>query len=621
MSLLTLDFETYYSSVYSLKKLTTEEYIRDSRFEVIGVSVQIDSNQPVWFSGTRNETRRWLQQFNWRDSLLLCHNAMFDGAILRWIFGITPHAYLDTLCMARALHGVEVGGSLAVLAERYQIGAKGTAVLDALGKKRLDFSEQELQEYGDYCSNDVSLTYKLFAIMVMGFPDDELKLVDATIRMFTHPMFIVDETLLSERLAAVRAEHSAMLSGLMASLGCATELEVRKKLGSNKQFAEILKAHGAVVPMKLSPRTGKETFALAKKDTGFMALAESKDEYVQELCAVRLGTKSSIEETRIKRFIEVGQRNNGYLPIPLKYYGAHTGRWSGLDLMNFQNLPSRDKKKKVLKYAMRAPEGYVVLNADSAQIEPRVLAWWAGQEDLLAQFAAGEDTYSIFATDIYEKPISKANPIERFVGKTCILGLGYGTGAAKLSDTLETTPPGVKLTLEKCKEIVDLYRKKNDDITTLWSDCDTMIQAMLNHKIKRLTPLGKNGVVWYDNDGIVLPNGLRIRYPNLRKESKDGKDGIVYDSRKGPVWMWGGVVTENVVQALSRIVVATQILAIHEKYKVPLTVHDSAVVVLPDDQAELAKAEITGIMSTPPTWATNLPVACEVSIGNTYGDC
>ena len=156
--------------------------------------------------------------------------------------------------------------------------------------------------------------------------------------------------------------------------------------------------------------------------SGFIALTEHEDPFIQQLCAVRLGTKSTIEESRIERFIHVGARNRGKLPIPLKYYGAHTGRWAGSDKVNFQNLPSRDKKKKALKNAVVAPDEHVVINCDSSQIEARMLAWLAGQGDVVQQFAKGEDVYSIFASKIYGRDISKKDPIERFVGKTCILG-------------------------------------------------------------------------------------------------------------------------------------------------------------------------------------------------------
>ena len=622
MSLLTLDFETYYSDKFSLTRLTTEEYIRSSQFEVIGVSVQLNDEQPVWFSGTRQEIRKWLFQFDWKNSVVLAHNTMFDGAILHWHFGITPLGFLDTLSMARALHGVDAGGSLAKLASRYDIGEKGTEVVEAKGKRRKDFAPQDLDRYGKYCCNDVALTYKLFRLMVDKFPEDELRLIDMTLRMYTHPMMYVDEQALQSRLEDLRKEQIDLLASLKLKLNCDTEEDVRKKLSSNKQFAEVLKSFDIKPPVKTSPATGKETLALAKKDEGFIALTEHDDTFIQHLCSVRLGTKSTLEEKRIERFMQIGKRNGGSIPIPLKYYGAHTGRWSGTDKVNFQNLPSRDPKKKALKKAIIPPEGYKIINSDSSQIEARVLAWLAGQEDVVKQFANGEDVYSIFASSVYGRVITKADPTERFVGKTCILGLGYGTGALKLQHTLATSQPiAVKLKEEECKRIVGVYRDSNDKITDLWADADSMLSAMLNGNIKKPIAFGKHKCVFYDGDGVILPNGLRIRYPNLRRIDKDGKSQIVYDSRKGEIGTWGGSIVENVVQALARIIVGTQMLEINQHYRVVLTVHDAAVVVVPDDEVESAQELITGIMNKTPNWAVGLPVTCEAKVGATYGDC
>ena len=622
MSLITLDFETYYTDKdLGFRTQTTEEYIRDPRFEVIGVSVQVNDGSPVWFSGERETTRKWLAQFNWKESLVLAHNTLFDGAILAWHFGIKPMALADTLCMARALHGVEVGGSLAKLATRYNVGVKGDEVVKAINKRRVDFTPEELALYGEYCVNDVDLTYKLFLLMIPSFPQEELKLIDMTLKMFTEPVLYVEQSTLQERLTELQEEKSRLLQGLMEQLKCATEEEVREKLSSNKKFAEVITGFGIEVPYKTSVTTGKQIPALAKKDEGFIALTENDDPFIQQLCAVRLGTKSTLEEKRIERFMDIGKRNKGALPIPLKYYGAHTGRWSGTDKVNFQNLPSRDPKKKALKKAIVPPDGYMVINSDSSQIEARVLAWLAGQEDVVKQFANGEDVYSIFASNVYGKTITKADPTERFVGKTCILGLGYGTGAMKLQHTLATSQPvSVKLDEEECKRIVGVYRDNNSSIIALWREADRMLENMIDGKIKKPIAFGEYECVHYDKDGIILPNGFRIRYPNLRRVTKDEKTQIVYDSRKGEISIWGGAVVENVVQALARIVVGTQMCEINNKYRVALTVHDAAVVVADMDDVDDAIEFVTSVMSKAPDWAKGLPVACEAKVGVTYGD-
>ena len=330
MSFITVDFETYYSNEYSLSKMTTEEYVRDPRFQIIGVGISLDGDTPLWISGSHTEIKnKLLTLADWDESAVLCHNTMFDGAILEWILQLNAAFYFDTLCIARAVHGVEAGGSLAKLVQRYELGEKGTEVINALGKRLEDFSPEELTRYGEYCKNDASLTTALFKKLVLEFPESELSLIDMTLKMFLRPSLRLDDALLVTRLEEVREEKQELLNGLMQELNCADEEGVRKKLCSNPQFAAILRERNVEPPMKISPRTGKEAYALAKNDEGFMALQEHEDPIVQQLCAVRLGTKSTLEEARIERFLGIGQRNRGFLPVPLKYYGAHTGRWSG----------------------------------------------------------------------------------------------------------------------------------------------------------------------------------------------------------------------------------------------------------------------------------------------------
>jgi DNA polymerase I-like protein with 3'-5' exonuclease and polymerase domains len=621
LSLITLDFESYYTDKCGFKTQTTEEYLRDKEFQVIGVGVKVDDGESVWITSGIKE---YLSKFNWDDCALLCHNTLFDGAILAWHYGIKAGLYIDTLSMARALHGVDAGGSLKALAERYNLGVKGDEVVAAKDKRQEDFTPAELARYGMYCKNDVELTHKLFHTMAPEFPGDEIKLIDMTLRMFIDPVFEVDDALLVERLEELKIEKNDLLATLKERLECDDEESVRKKLASNKQFAAILEGLDPPIqpPTKISPVTGRTTLALAKNDEGFIALSEHDDPFIQQLCAVRLGTKSTLEESRIARFVDVGKRNKGKLPIPLKYYGAHTGRWSGSDKVNFQNLPSRDKKKKTLKNAVLPPNGCVVINCDSSQIEARVLAWLAGQDDVVEQFAKGEDVYSIFASKVYNKPITKADPVERFVGKTCILGLGYGTGWKKLQHTLKTQPPGAVIDDEECQQIVKLYRDVNSDIISLWKESDNALMELANWDAKsKPFYLGLHNALRVVAEGIELPNGLLIRYPKLYLDTEEVNSQYKYKSRKGMISIWGGAVVENVVQALARIVVAEQMLAVNEKYRVALTVHDAAVIVVPEEEKDEAMEFVIQAMSTPPTWGTSLPVACEAKWGHSYGEC
>ena len=606
MQLITIDFETYYTNKdLGFKTQTTEEYVRDPRFEVIGVAVKVGDGKTEWFSGSLGETDLWLRQFDWANSMVVAHNALFDMAILNWHFGITPKVIADTLSMARAINGIEVGNSLKKLAEHYKLGVKGTEVVDAVNLRRKDFSEQQLAQYGVYCVNDVDLTYDLFLTLLPMFQKIELKLVDATIRMFTEPQLRLDKALLQQHLVEVKERKARLLDE------CGANIE---DLMSNQKFAEVLRGLGVEPPMKISPTTGKETLALAKSDEGFKALAEHPDERVQALVAARLGNKTTLEETRTERLIGIAGR--GLIPVPLSYYAAHTGRWGGSDKINFQNFPSRGANAGKLKKAILAPEGHVIIDCDSAQIEARVLAWFAGQDDLVEAFKNGEDVYKIMASAIYRKAREEVTPSERFVGKTTILGAGYGMGSAKFQTQLKTF--GVSVSAEESARIIATYRETYPWIPALWKSGSTAIDAMS----KGRTATWGNGCITIGAEGILMPNGMYQRYPNLRKmRDSEGKDQYIYDSRKGAVKLYGGKLTENICQGLARCIIGEQLIKISRKYRVVLTVHDAVACVAPKQEAEEAMAYVMECMRFVPSWAQGIPLNCEAGIGESYGDC
>jgi len=608
MDLITIDFETYYDRDFSLSKITTEEYIRSDLFEVIGVGVKINNQETEWASGTNEQIREWLQSnFEWERGFVLAHNTLFDGAILSWRFGINPRGWLDTLCMGRALHGVEVGGSLKALTERYGLGEKGTEVVNALGKRRLSFSDAELARYGDYCINDVELTYKLFNILSKDFPKQELRVIDQTLRMFIDPVLELDGDMLQQHLISIKQ----MKEDLLTSSGVD-----KAELMSNEKFAELLRSFGVEPPMKVSPATGKQTYAFAKSDEEFKALADYEDVRVQTLVAARLGTKSTLEETRTQRFIDISKR--GKLPVPIRYYAAHTGRFGGDDKINMQNLPSRGNNANKLKKSIIAPDGYTIIDADSAQIEARVLAWLAGQDDLVTAFAEGKDVYKKMASAIYGKPEFEITKDERFVGKTTILGAGYGMGAVKFQAQLKNM--GVDVDVDEARRIIDIYRRTNDAVVRLWRQAQN---ALVNMSRGEPAPLGIRGVleVAPKETAIRLPSGLLMRYDDLKFDQTDKGIEFHYKTRKGRTRIYGGKVIENVCQAIARCIIAEQMLKIGKRYKVVLTVHDAIAVCVPDAEVVPATQYVEECMRWVPEWAKGLPVNCESGSGKSYGDC
>jgi DNA polymerase len=607
---ITIDFETYYATDFSLTKVTTEEYVRSDRFQVIGVAVKVNDEPTEWFSGTFEETAEFLAGYEWSDHFVLAHNAMFDAAILSWRFGHRPKAWLDTLSMARATLGPNAKVGLASLAEQFGLGAKGFEVNDAKGKRLEDFSPQELADYGGYCVNDVELTYKLFAELNAGFPTKEKRLIDITIRMFSDPLLELDTEKLEDHLVGVRERKAKLFedSGI-----------TKEVLNSSAKFAALLQSHGVWVPMKISPTTGKETYAFAKSDQEFVALLDHPKEEVQAIVAARLGAKSTLEETRTERFISIAQRGPIFgsvrrMPIPLKYYAAHTGRWGGSDKVNLQNLPSRGVEGGKLKRCIVAPRGHVIIDCDSSQIEARVLAWLAGQHDILTKFRNNEDVYRYMASAIYNCTPDVVTPEQRFIGKTTVLGAGYGMGGEKFQAQLANM--GKDVDIDTCRYIIKQYRIYNSQISSWWNDLNNVLFNIMANKETMVDRVGLMQTTPFT--GIALPNGLFLNYPEL---TRGANNDFSYMTRIGRNRIYGGKVAENLCQAVARCIIGEQMIEIEKQYRVVLTVHDAVACVVPEAEAEEARAYIEQCMRTSPKWAEGLPLNCESGMAQNYGDC
>lgn len=631
MDIVTIDFETYYDREYSLSKITTEEYIRDPRFEVIGVGVKINDDPVDWCTGDDVVIRKFLHSLDYSRRAILAHNTWFDGAILSWHFGIRPALWLDTWSMARPHNRVNTGGSLAALAKHFGVGTKGDEVVHALGKRRADFSPQDIAAYGAYCRNDVDLTYKIFKILSRTIPAAEIMLIDKIIRMYTEPKLVLDKSLLARHLDEVQSRKADILE----SIGLGQPEEAKALLTSNERFADALRCWGVDPPMQTSKATGLLTYAFNKSNPQFMELLNHPDPVVAELVAARLGTRSTIEETRTTRLMHVADR--GSLPVMLQYYGAHTGRLSGGDKINLQNLP----RGGTLRKAIKAPPGHTLIAADSSQIEARMLAWIAGERDLLASFAEGKDVYCEFATRVYGRAISKADATERHVGKTCILGLGYGMGSERFRTTLSIGLGGMRVQMDEheARSIVQLYRSTYWRIARFWDTCGSALQYIADgaqpFSLSDALPSLVTG-----HERIMLPNSLPITYPGLFSTAGErrpqwlyaGDNRVYRDLVKARqeqtdlpyarlTKLHGGKVTENIVQALARIVITTQMLSLAKRWPVVLQVHDENVLCVPDADVEEAVAHVRMVMSTPPHWAPDLPVACAVGVGKSYGEC
>jgi len=645
--IITIDFETRWSKKdYTLSKLTTEEYIRDKKFIAFGACVHVyGSGEDIrWISG--RDLPKFFSGVDWGRTAVLAHNAQFDVSIMEWRYNASPAFIFDTLSMGRALRGVEVGNSLGKLAQDFGLAPKGTAVHSTDG---LDEISPEIErELADYCAHDVYLCEEIFKRFIEGYPKSELRLIDMTLKMYTHPRLELDPEMLQIAIEKEKTEREKLLQRLNI-----TDAD----LSSNPKFAQLLETLGVAAPKKTSKTTGKQTLALAKNDALFQQLLNSPVEEVRLLCEARLKVKSTTERTRATRFYEISQR--GKLPVPLSYYGAQTGRWTASkgSAINMQNL----KRGSFLRKAIMAPEGYQLVVGDLSQIEPRVLAWLSDYEDMLDIFRKGGDPYAAFGAQMFNIPnlTKETHPDLRQSAKSALLGCGYGLGWASFASQLLTgflgAPPvrykrdfARQLGVDKdyvnrfvewydneskllgiphtctvnelldhavaAKRIIDTYRATAYPVVGFWSMCSELLVTSLveghEHTYKCLT---------FKKGAIELPNGMSLLYPNLRQvKDEQGNKQWVYgeDATK----LYAGKITNNVTQALARIVMTDGMLRVAKKYPIVGTVHDELIALVPDEEVEHAKTWVLAQMTMEPSYMRGIPLDADGGAHRRYGE-
>jgi DNA polymerase len=620
MNVFTLDFETYYDKEYSLSRMSTEEYVYDDRFEIIMVSLKVNDEETVWFSAeTEEEYKTYLMSHGVHRGAVIAHNLMFDGLILQRLGIPTPPMLLDTLSMAQAVlkpHHRSISLDSCLKHLNSPIRKKGY-VHNMIGRRLASLSLQELRDYADYCVTDTDGTHWLFHSLKSRLPKSEYEIIDTTLRMYLEPAFDLDEDILRGLLTETREKKRKLLEAL-------PDWCKKSQLSSNPQFAKVLEDKlGIEPPLKISPTTGKTTFAFAKNDEAWKDLEDEwgEDPIVGPILAARLGVKSTIAETRAERFLTIAE-DYGKLRVPLRYYGAHTGRYGGMEKINCQNLSritygedGKPSSPNQLRFALKAPPGHKVVAIDLSQIEARINAWLAGCHDLLQVFHTGGDPYCAFATKLYRRPITKADKAERFVGKTCILGLGYGMGAKKLKASFRKD--GHKLPLPTAYEYVNTYRDVYHEIPANWRFCDHILGQIHKGGLIGIGPCTAT------KDRITLPNGMAIWYNDVRYIENRKYKGWVFDYAGKTKMIWGGTVVENLCQALARIILMEHASEIRQEtgQRPKLNVHDELVYVVPESIAEDFLDLGTEIMHGAPDWAEGLPVAAEGSMGQSYGEC
>jgi hypothetical protein len=604
-----LDFETYFDKDYTLKKLATSEYIRDERFKAQCVGIKVGHDETIWVPDVHVEEA--VNCIDWSTHALLAHHAQFDGFILTERFGVHPTFYFCTLSMGRALHSIGMGAGLNDLAQFYGLGNK---LPDILGQTKgvRDWPPEMMEKAGTYCAVDTQLCYDLFHTMLPEFPESELELIDQTCRMFCEPVLVVDE----ERAQLALEEEKRNKKRKIEQ-----SLRPVEELSSNVKFANVLRELGVEPPTKISPTTGKETYAFAKSDQGLQELMVHDDEAVRAVVEARLAVKSTLNETRAERLLNEG-KDGRTIPVYLKYYGAHTGRWSAGNKMNLQNLPRGGELRK----SLLAPFDHVLVVADSAQIEARMLAWIANDHELLRQFAEGEDVYKHMASAIFGVPVDEVTKEQRFVGKVSILGLGYKMGWKRfhLTVTLGLMGPPMDISLDVARSTVNTYRSERLPITKFWDTCDDMLMCMVSDMDMDYGPLHVDG----KRNRIYFPDGMYLEYPEL---CPDGNGYVYFDYENAKIFasggrpnerktkkIYNGLLAENITQKLARVVVADQLRAVSRRQKIVTMTHDELVALAHRLQADEALDFMLEVMRTPPDWCSDIPLGAEGGYAREY---
>ena len=654
LDVVVIDYESYYNGDFTLTKLSTIEYVKDKRFECLGVAIA-ESKSPIchWCIDARSaiETLQAKYGASLEGVTVLAWNSRFDLTILKHMHGFVPMFHIDLVSVARSVHP-QFSAKLKDVAAFYGLKPKGktsdfkgatrvfrTVRQGGRGKKKDEMivlprmNEAMELALGEYAIHDSELELDLFYRMLPKFsrPELELRVQQHTTEQFLDSVLCVD----IERADRIRRD---MLNEV--TIACEATGHLVKDISGNHSFRRLLTSALAVVgeelPLKESPTTGLMIPALAATDPARDRLLEHFDPTVAALTKARVAIRSwPSKAKRVHNIIKQATVNGGVLPVPLHYYGAHTGRWSGAESINLQNLGTRGHPLDAeVRNVLLPPTGHVLIVADQAAVEARGTAWLAGQDDLLAIFREGRDVYCEFASKMFPftvrpprdtdpAPIARKLKAARNCGKVGVLGGGYGMGPLKC----QTFANGFGLTLsfDDAAEIINTYRSTYPKIVKF--SLDIYSAFLWTHRTGRESNVGPIHIYqdYYAESVdvvVVLPSGRELRYANVGEQQGDrGPELICYSPRK-KTWskIYGGYLTENIVQALCRDTLAETVLYLEEQaIRVPLTVHDEVVCVVSEEYAEKARHIILDAMRTSPVWAPDLPLDAEATIMTCYG--
>lgn len=599
-----VDVETKYGTKYTLRQQNYTEYIRDPRFELMCASVAIDS-APV-MKMTKPEFDEFARQHNWHETTVIAHNTMFDGLILAEKYGVRPAKWHCTLSLVRALFQGSIDADIDSMATFLGLPGKSGILPKVKDRGWNDLTPAEQEAMLDYCANDTTVCRTIDEVFTPALPEKERELLHMTLQQFLEPKLFLDLPKLAELLEETKAGRQRLI--IASGVEPQGKKTAEDRLRSSREFAKILTAQGVETPTKWSKKQEKDIEAFSKTDLPWLRLVQTWREtgqtHLVALAEARMNCASSTHITRPARLALMGA-NNRPVGAAYNYFGAHSGRWSGGNKLNFQNF----KRKGKIRKSIVAPKGYVLVVADSSQIELRFNAWFNDERWMLDTLRRGECIYRRAAGIIYGiehwMGLDKDSP-ERFVGKVSELGLGYGMSGPKFNDTLAlgAMGPPIFMTQAQTNHIVyEVYRPSHANIVSGWN----YLGQMLHHMQDKRCKVDKK-CVEFRHEGIVLPNGTRLVYHGLHQ---DPDENLVYFANGAWHKIYGGLTDENIIQGLARVGVSENMLEIKRELPIVMHTHDEIVALAKEQEADAALAFMIDVMSRPPSWAPDIPLAAE----------
>lgn len=597
-----VDYESFYSDEYSLRKLSTFSYCNDPRFDAYLVAVYTPSFE--WVGNPRD--------FNWellRGKTLLAHNALFetcvtdrlqrDGVIPK---GLPRFNWTDTADLAAYL-----------LCKR----ALDVAVRELLGRtvdksmrsnmKGLRFNElstEDRERMLAYAANDAKECYALWLKYGHQWPESEQRISrmsrEAGIRGMRLNTDALDKALSDIRVQLFEAERSIPWDF--------RDSGYKTPFAPSMLRAECMRAG---IPYPASTAKNSEDFDKWMEEYG------NKTAW-----APLLGTWRSMNalQSKLETLAET-RTTDGRYPFALKYFGGHTGRWSGDEGFNMQNMYKEAIFGIDLRSLFLPDEGCQLLVADYSAIEPRLLWWQVGDQRMLNLLRAGFDAYHAHAASTMGWPSDK--PLKALyeakdpdavaiypLAKARVLGLGYGCGYKKFHKLANQW--GIPLTLAQAETAVYDYRDGNPLITGFWR--------------ARTEAAGMAARGKHSEYSVRMASGRAMKYFQPRFVPVKQDDGQIKEELLARDWLgddyrrlYGGKITENLIQALARDVLADGWIRLDKAGladRLHFTAHDEFVI--STDGGEEARAEASRILSTPPEWAPDLPLKCVPKLFEAY---